>query len=260
MAEMARSLFKDIFSREDSFVDVYKACSGNQLSAESIKSFNIEPQRMDSLLPTAVSFLTNDNRLIIIAEQNTPNPNIPMRAALYYADLLQQWLDDPANMGADAPMPELYIVHNGEPPCGVGALSVGNDFFQTKAELSDVSFGKLADRDTASPLAGYAFFHHRYGEKKAEGKSGAHAFDYAVQQCEDAGYLRGVVDRADFVATYKQTFSNDGDTAPPDKTKGRALGGKESVIERIKEDRQGKQQINKHKKKSKKTSKSGPEL
>ena len=190
-----------------------------------------------------VSFLTNDNRLIIITELNDQYPNVPQRELLHYSELVWQWLAVESSTPGKLcmPMPEFYVVHNDKIACGETRLSFGNDFLQVSAKLIDISFEKLPDRDPMNALAGYSYFCSQLGGNM----SGGTAFDYAVRRCINAGYLKGVVDTEGFITKCRPLFLQ----SPTEK---------ESTLTTI---RQGKEQIKRQPRpKNKNQKKSEPEL
>ena len=111
------TLFTYIFREPKNFLHLLKAC---QTRPAELNESDIEPFDLDSVAAIRkrrndVSFITKDNRLIIMVEhQSTINPNMAIRLLLYYFELIQLWLvlceinlfsSKPI---AAIPLPELY--------------------------------------------------------------------------------------------------------------------------------------------------------
>jgi len=63
------------------------------LTVDDIKAFDLESSIAIRIRRNDVSFITKDNRLIILIEhQSTLNPNMALRLFLYYIELLQLWI------------------------------------------------------------------------------------------------------------------------------------------------------------------------
>jgi len=224
------SFFRYLFSESKNFVDLYRACSGRRLNENEINPFDLSSGTVRRPITNDVSFLTNDNQLLILAEhQSTPNPNMALRELIYYAELVRQWLttnglDLAARSKVEVPMPEFYVIYNGKLAYNEERLAFGNDFIEVKAKLLDIDFEKLEEKQPANMLAGYSYFYNQYDMKRAEGASSEVAFDYAVEQCKRAGYLHGVVEKEDFVLTYRELFSREDDLRYEGETIGFAKG------------------------------------
>ena len=65
------SLFRLLFSNRRHFIDLYKACNGKQLDEDCIQPFDLNSDAINRPYRNDVSFLANDNRLIILAEHES---------------------------------------------------------------------------------------------------------------------------------------------------------------------------------------------
>ena len=147
--------FRKLFSQSENFLDLYKECSGRQLNVRDVKPFDLaKDDRLFGILRGSglvndVSYITTDNRLIVLTEhQCTPNKNMPERELLYYAALLRRWLADreielSGTVSVDIPMPEFYLAYNGKETYKEETLSTGNEFLSVKVKLVDIHFEKL---------------------------------------------------------------------------------------------------------------------
>ena len=90
---------------------------GTKLNEGEIERFDLDSEYINRPIYNDVSYLTGDNRLIILIEhQSAPNPNMPARMMLYYAELVRQWLtakgkDLNSNAKVDLPQPEYYVAY-----------------------------------------------------------------------------------------------------------------------------------------------------
>ena len=201
------SIFKQIFSIPEYFVDLYKACSGKTISPQDITPFSLNAEHIRRPLTNDVSCLTKDNQLIIIVEhQSTPNPNMPQRELLYYASLLHNWLTQNdinlSQMGKiNVPLPEFYVAYNGKRSYNQATMAFGNEFIHIKVKLLEMKQEKLHDHSKDNALTGYVFLYDQFHAKIAEGLSREEAFVYATDKCLEEGYLKNIVNKEAFRMT-----------------------------------------------------------
>ena len=94
------------------------------------------------------------------------------------------------------------------------------------------------------PVVGYAFFHHRREELIAEGYSHDDAFVKARQECIEKGYLKGFIEREEFVDLYRSIMDYDAGKLVAEgerrgeakgRAEGRAEGAEDSIRAAIEE-------------------------
>ena len=200
------SLFRDLFTENKNFIDLYKECSGKVLMEKDIRPFDLNSEVLNRSLYNDVSQLLNDNRLIILTEHlSNPMANAAARDFLYYSNLMQLWLDfENKNISGSKkvhiPLPEFYIAYNGDKPFSKSYLTFGNEFLKVNVKLVDIRFNSLKDKEPSSTLAGYSYFISMLAfAKKEYNYTDEEAFSYAVKQCRKYGYLQGIIDKEGFI-------------------------------------------------------------
>jgi len=160
-----------------------------------------------------------------------------LRLFLYYVELLQLWikLNDINLYGeskiADLPTAEFYVAYNGTKPLKEDI----SEFYQKsvslliKATVNIIAIhsDKLKDTKTDNALAGYAFFYKVFDEGKQMGLSDDEAFSKATQDCLTHGYLKGFIDREEFVMFYKDIIDYDTQLKQEGKVEGIREGKRE---------------------------------
>jgi hypothetical protein len=228
------TLFEYVFRESSRFVDLYEACSGQRISADEITCFDLDSGIVQRDRYNDVSFITNDNRLIYLIEhQSTANANLAVKLGAYYFDLLKLWtvregVSIHAEKKHDLPKPELYAVYNGEKPYGkrYETFDCGR-FMRIRVPIIQIRYNRLKNKSKDNYLAGYSYLLHEHEGKLREGWPGVKAFEYAIQQCKNEGYLLGIADKEDFIAMFNDVFSYDSQL----KAEGKAEGKAESMIE-----------------------------
>ena len=225
------TLFKAIFKESERFLDVYEYCSGKRLKANEITRFDLDSDTVQRERYNDVSFLTNDNRAILMVEhQSTISANLAIKLGAYYFNLLSLWIKrENANIHGETPIafphPELYVVYNGKKSYNreFETFSAG-DFLNIKVPIVQIHFEKLPDKNADNYLAGYSYLQHEYESKLRAGLDELKAFEYAVEKCKENGYLKGIVEGEDFISMYSDVFSYDSQLRAEGRAEGEAKG------------------------------------
>jgi hypothetical protein len=208
------NLFRDIFGIVEAFIQLYRILSGKTLLADEITRFDLDSPLINRGEYNDVAFITKDNRLIVLIEhQSTLNWNMPMRMLIYYCALMKLWL---AMNGLTLygerevalPKPEFYVVYNGKKELQGDRLRFESECLNVSVDVLDIRYDKLADKSPDSYLAGYSFFVDTFERKLAETGDANAAFEHARQQCIELGYLKGIVEKEEFIM-YAQLFSEE---------------------------------------------------
>jgi hypothetical protein len=208
------NLFRDVFGIVEAFIQLYRVLSGKILRVDEITRFDLGSAVINRSEYNDVSFITKDNRLIVLIEhQSTLNWNMPIRMLIYYCALMKIWLamNDRTLYGEREvvlPKPEFYVVYNGKKELDGNSLRFESEYLNVVVDVLDIRYDKLADKAPDSYLAGYSFFVDAYERKLAETKNANAAFEHARQQCIELGYLKGIVDEEGFIM-YAQLFSEE---------------------------------------------------
>ena len=89
------TLFSEIFSQPKHFTYLLEECRKTPLELQEgdIREFSLDSKFIKRKLRNDVSFITSDNRLIILIEhQSTICVNIAIRLLFYYIELVQMWI------------------------------------------------------------------------------------------------------------------------------------------------------------------------
>ena len=216
------TMFRAYFKMPRNFLDLLKECRDNQvtLPVEDIEPFDLDSDIVVRVRRNDVSFITKDNRLIVLIEhQSTINPNIAFRLFIYFVELLQLWIKingvdlHSTNKIPDLPTPELYVVYNGAAPLketsSAFVLESGGIKINVEVKIIDIHFDKLKNTESSNALAGYAFFYKIYEDRIQKGLSPENAFDAARVECIRTGRLAGFIDKEEFVVFYKDFMDYD---------------------------------------------------
>ena len=232
------TIFRWLFKEPHNFLQLLEWCRGRKsnLTVEEIESFDLDSELAYRIRRNDVSFITNDNRMIILIEhQSTICPNMAFRLFLYYVELVQLWIkQNEINMYGeseipDIPAPEFYVAYNGTKPLkseySTFALEYEGIKIDVKVKIVDIRYEVMEDTSTTSNLAGYAFFYKVYDAGISKGLSREAAFTIARDECIKRGYLHEYVDKEDFIVFYKDFLDYDTQL----KMEGRAEGKAEGV-------------------------------
>jgi len=118
--KMKDEVFKYIFKESEKFSDLYYSLSGIKIPANSLVRYDLDSELMFGL-ENDISFLTNDKSIIVLVEQqSTPSPNMPIRCLVYYSNLIRRLCEENKQIKEDMfskfiniPEPEFYILYNG---------------------------------------------------------------------------------------------------------------------------------------------------
>ena len=237
------TIFRWIFKDLHNFLQLLKWCRGEEigLTAEDIIPFDLDSELAVRVRRNDVSFITKDNRLIILVEhQSTICPNMAFRLFLYYIELIQLWIKlNEINIYGQSkiptlPVPEFYVVYNGTKPLeseySMFELKYEGIKINVKVKMVDIHFVELKETEATNTLTGYAFFYKIYDDGIQQGLTRELAFDVARDECIKHGYLHGYVEREDFVMFYKDFLDYDTQL----KQEGKAEGILEAAIRMVK--------------------------
>jgi len=123
------------------------------------------------------------------------------------------------------PKPEMYVVYNGKKPYSKGYETYDcGEFLRIRVPIVEISYDKLKNKNTGNYLAGYSYLQHEYEAKTSEGWTELKALENAVEQCKKKGYLKGIIEKEDFITVYNDVFSYDSQLRAEGKAEGEAKG------------------------------------
>ena len=216
------TIFRGIFKEPHNFLHLLQWCRGGKsdLTVDCITPFDLDSELAVRIRRNDVSFITKDNRLVILVEhQSSLCPNMAFRLFLYYIELLQLWIKlNEVNVYGESivpvlPVPEFYVAYNGVKPLDSNystfVLEREGIKIDIQVKIVDIHFEELTDVEASNTLAGYAYFYKIYDECIAQGATRDSAFSTARDECIKNGYLRGYVDKEDFIVFYKDILDYD---------------------------------------------------
>jgi len=134
---------------------------------------------------------------------------------------------------ADLPAPELYVAYNGPAPLNEIQSIYKMDYPDIKIEvvvkIIDINYEKLTDKTPANALVGYAFFYKEYEAKIKQGLTQKEAFDSARETCIAQDYLKGFIEREEFIMLYKDILDYDTQLKEEGKIEGKIEGITEGI-------------------------------
>ena len=238
------TMFRGLFKIPQNFLHLLECCSEGEstLTVNDITPFDLESAVALRIRRNDVSFITKDNRLIILIEhQSTLCPNMALRLFLYYVELLQLWIKTnevdiyTRQKVTGLPVPEFYVAYNGseqlEHPFSTFGLEYTGVKIEVTVKIVDIHFEKLEDMAINNALAGYSYFYKVYDESIKQGIPSQNAFTIAREECLKRGYLQGFIDKEDFVMFYKDILDYDTQLKAEGRAEGRAEGKAEGKAE-----------------------------
>lgn len=197
------TLFRDLFGnpdRKEYTLSLYNALAGTHyVDTEALELTTIEGILYLGY-KNDVSFVLAED-MVLWEHQSTPNPNMPVRGLMYFAQLYRRYIDasDQSELSSrrlELPTPRYYVFYNGtseRPEREVLRLS---DSFGGRAgdvevtvTVLNVNEGKNSDiMDACRELRGYAHLTALFREFVAT-KGPRAAMDAAVDSCVHDGFL-----------------------------------------------------------------------
>ena len=218
------SLFKGFFAtNKKAFIDLYREASGGkELKEEDITPYSLNSDIVSRSLYNDVSYITKDNKLIILVEhQSTVNKNMAEREFLYYAAIVYQYIIEnkielSSKKDIKLPLPEFYVLYNGKAKYDTDSLQFGNDFLQVNVKLLDAKLEQLLKNkstnvDKKDYLIGYSYLINEVERIRKENKNmdSKEVFATAVSNTLKAGYGVGIIDKPEFSVSYGNIFSRE---------------------------------------------------
>jgi hypothetical protein len=212
-------LFRGYFKIPENFLYLLERCRGGEaflpLTVADIKPFDLESEIAIRLWRNDVSFITKDNKLIILVEhQSTINPNMALRLYMYHNELFQLWIkQNEINLYGrqkieDLPQPEFYVAYNGAEPLqeeySTFAYKSECLNIDAKVKIINIHYDNLEDTATENSLAGYAYFYKIFDESRKNGNTTDEAFEAARRECINNGYMSGFIEKEGCIVEYKK--------------------------------------------------------
>ncbi len=224
------SIFRNIFKEKENLVDLYYDISGNILKADDIRVLDLENYILNSL-KNDLSFLTSDNKLIVLIEhQSSVNYNMDIRLLLYYSRLLEKYINERYERGLhtskkiELPSAEFYILYNGKTSIKdkkslKTTIHIDGKEIDLGTRIIDINYDKLSDNviNRKDALSAYAYLIKRYNDniirirekeiEKQESLVLIQAFTEALDECIKKGLYPELFGRKEFKAMALEALS-----------------------------------------------------
>ncbi|MCL2387051.1 MAG: Rpn family recombination-promoting nuclease/putative transposase [Defluviitaleaceae bacterium] len=244
------TMFRGWFKIPQNFLHLLKHCKGDTtLTTDDIELFDLESVVIIRGRRNDVSFITKDNRLIILIEhQSSLNPNMAFRLFLYYMELLHLWIKSNSEINLygnskieNFPLPEFYVAYNGEKPLeeefSTFKLDYGGVKVEVEVKILDIHFENLEDTRPDNALAGYSFFYKVFDDGLQAGLSNEEAFVKAREESMSRGYLKDFINKEEFIMDYKDhLFDYDIQLRLQGEARGKAKEAEENILLAMKYD------------------------
>ena len=229
------SAFTLLFRREEYVVQMYEMLTGKKLDPSKIQSVRLEDGLEKSRLYNDVSFLTEDNELLVLIEHQTaPNKNMCFRLLEYYVLFMSKYVKEKGynkhgTMEIEIPKAQFFVVYNGEGEMkDLPTLDLGD--VQVRAKVSNIHFDKLPYHDHDNAVVAYAHL-----VEIAKNKHINEALDQMVEE----GYLIEFFGRKENRDMFAEVFSYDNELRNEGhrqgfqrgKQEGRQEGRQEGIID-----------------------------
>jgi len=205
--EFKNSAFTGMFTEAAHLVDLYEFVSGRKVDIKSVEPVKLHDGLEKERLYNDASFLTRDNRLLIMIEhQSTLNKGIVFRMLEYYVRLVDRFIikrqgqDKYGNADLEIPQAEFFVVFNGKMEM-VPLLELDLGDVRVNAQMHDIRFDSLEIEDKNNAVLAYA----RYVEIAHRDR---HIND-VLDQMMDEGYLVEYFNRKEIREMFAETFSYD---------------------------------------------------
>jgi len=201
------SAFTLMFRNEEYVVQLYQLLTGKKLDPAKIKSVNLRDSLIKPKRYNDVSFLTENNQLLVLIEaQKTPSRNMAFRLLEYYVSLAGRFIKKHnqnrfGTKEVEIPKAQFLVVYNGKGKMReLSTLDLGD--VQVKATVHNIHFDTLGHHDGDNVVAAYSRL-----VKLVEDR-GLFIND-ALDQLLEEGYLPEFFGREEVRDMFAEVFSYD---------------------------------------------------
>lgn len=189
------SLFRHIFNDKKRLASLYLALSGEAIRPRDIRINTLRGVFFNDV-KNDISFRVGDKTVVLIEQQSSWNPNMPLRMLWYIARIYRNIVDrDMAYRSAlvALPEPEFYVLYNGtqeQPPYQKQNLAdaFGGKKLKLDLEVDCYNINLAKGRqilEKCEELRAYSVFVAKVRELTAAGETLTTAIRAAIRYCED---------------------------------------------------------------------------
>ena len=202
--EYQDSMFRALFSDEESAIELYNAIEGTNFGPETNIKFVTLENVLYVNLKNDLGFEIADRFVVLMEHQSTINYNMPARQLQYVAEVVKRALEKEdlfKKKRVPLLIPEFYVIYTGAADWNEKELRLSDSFVGKPPENSmelvvkviDVRYNKEEAKEILSrsaKLHGYSLLLSYIKGYLREGEILAQAIDLAVERCIEEDVLR----------------------------------------------------------------------
>ncbi len=232
------SSFRYFFTEKANFTDLYYDISGKILKENEFEFVDLE-NHVINLIRNDIALIKNDGSLIVLIEHQSSNSyNMEVRLFLYYAYLLEKYINKTYEAGLHTykkiriPDAEFYILFNGKASMDDSEkyktnFVIGEQKIDFKTKFQSINYDDLSKDIKArkDALDMYAYLIKRYFDnfkmklknykektskeitQKERERLSIRAFEQALMDCKKVGLYSSVFDREEFRVMSTKTLT-----------------------------------------------------
>jgi hypothetical protein len=194
------TLFKDIFNDKQRFLELYNAISDTPCHDEA----DVRIYSNHALLAKYhdIAGLINNELVLMCEHQASINPNMPLRMAIYFIDVLRTFIVGENIYGStkvDIPTPVFYVLYNGDATYDKETLELSDSFIskgqtftmEIKVKVVNINPGhKISVLEKSPWLNGYAQLISKIKEYLGAEHTRDKAIELAIDWCIEKDIMR----------------------------------------------------------------------
>ena len=189
------SVFRSLFNDKKALRELYNALSGQQLKAEEQIEIVTLKDAINNGRKNDLAFTVGSKMVVMIEQQSTDSPNLPLRMFVYLAGVYDKMIDERiyGTTTVKIPTPELYVFYNGKADREEEWEQKLSDMFATvQKKLSvevvvkviNINYEKGAELlKKCETLNGYSLLLYKVQQYRDQGMTLDQAMKQAIQEC-----------------------------------------------------------------------------
>jgi len=213
------NLFRHFFKDSENFVSLYKELSKKTIESDDVKFYDISSRILSKTIQNDVSYLTKDNRFIILIEHMSSSfINLVLRLLIYYVELVRIYLKENefsllSKKLVKIPTAELYVAYNGKTNIKNKTINLSKHFFvdtgqiKVTVKVRNINYNQLKYKKEKNTMVGYAYFVHCTRGYLGKGLTLSEALEKAKEECLKKGLLTEYLNREEFLTLALETIT-----------------------------------------------------
>ena len=189
------SIFRALFNDEKTLRELYSVLSGQPVTNKATVEIVTLKDAIHNNRKNDLAFTVDSKMIVLIEQQSTDSPNLPIRMFIYLAKLYDKMLDERVyrTTKIKIPMPELYVFYNGKANREEEWEQKLSDLFATVREtlsvevivkVININYEKGAELvKQCKTLNGYSLLLYKVQYYLEQGMSLEDAMKLAIQEC-----------------------------------------------------------------------------